>query len=129
MIIHGKKNKMITAQDLPDYLLGRNNNQNEAVIINNDMALKPLRDARSIFEKEYLKAQLERFSGNISKTADFVGMERTALHRKLKALNIAEWPWTMYQKNSYLTFFGYLQRYSFSINLFSEPVLPILAKT
>ena len=52
------------------------------------MAL-PLRDAREIFEREYLKAQLNRFGGNISRTAEFVGMERSALHRKLKSLNIA----------------------------------------
>jgi two-component system nitrogen regulation response regulator NtrX len=90
MIIHGKKNTTITAEDLPDYLLGNNNERNPANMINNDMALKPLKDARAIFEKEYLKAQLDRFSGNISKTAEFVGMERTALHRKLKALNVAE---------------------------------------
>ncbi len=48
----------------------------------------PLRDAREVFEREYLLAQLGRFSGNISKTADFVGMERSALHRKLKSLGI-----------------------------------------
>lgn len=51
------------------------------------MAL-PLRDAREIFEREYLKAQLNRFGGNISRTAEFVGMERSALHRKLKSLNV-----------------------------------------
>jgi two-component system nitrogen regulation response regulator NtrX len=52
------------------------------------MAL-PLRDAREIFEREYLKAQINRFGGNISRTAEFVGMERSALHRKLKSLGIA----------------------------------------
>jgi len=51
------------------------------------MAL-PLRDAREIFEREYLKAQLNRFGGNISRTAEFVGMERSALHRKLKSLAV-----------------------------------------
>ncbi|MBV9347608.1 MAG: sigma-54-dependent Fis family transcriptional regulator [Pseudolabrys sp.] len=51
------------------------------------MAL-PLRDAREVFEREYLMAQINRFGGNISRTAEFVGMERSALHRKLKALGI-----------------------------------------
>ncbi|MCB1497102.1 MAG: sigma-54-dependent Fis family transcriptional regulator [Bauldia sp.] len=48
----------------------------------------PLRDAREIFEREYLKAQVDRFGGNISRTAEFVGMERSALHRKLKSLGV-----------------------------------------
>jgi len=47
-----------------------------------------LRDAREVFEREYLVAQISRFGGNISRTAEFVGMERSALHRKLKALGI-----------------------------------------
>ena len=46
----------------------------------------PLREAREVFEREYLLAQISRFGGNISRTAEFVGMERSALHRKLKAL-------------------------------------------
>ena len=48
----------------------------------------PLREAREVFEREYLVAQINRFSGNISRTSEFVGMERSALHRKLKALGI-----------------------------------------
>jgi len=48
----------------------------------------PLREAREIFERQYLVAQVNRFGGNISKTADFVGMERSALHRKIKSLGI-----------------------------------------
>lgn len=51
------------------------------------MAL-PLREAREMFEKEYLQTQIDRFGGNISKTASFVGMERSALHRKLKSLGV-----------------------------------------
>ncbi|MHA1545729.1 MAG: nitrogen assimilation response regulator NtrX [Alphaproteobacteria bacterium] len=51
------------------------------------MAL-PLRDARELFERQYLMAQINRFSGNISRTATFVGMERSALHRKLKSLGL-----------------------------------------
>ena len=50
----------------------------------------PLKEARENFEKEYLTTQLKKFNGNISKTADFVGMERSALHRKLKGLGIKE---------------------------------------
>ena len=49
----------------------------------------PLRDAREVFEREYLLAQVTRFGGNISRTAAFVGMERSALHRKLKSLGVA----------------------------------------
>lgn len=48
----------------------------------------PLRQARELFEKNYLSSQLMRFSGNVSRTADFVGMERSALHRKLKSLGV-----------------------------------------
>ncbi len=48
----------------------------------------PLKDAREIFEREYLLAQVSRFSGNISRTAEFIGMERSALHRKLKSLGV-----------------------------------------
>ena len=52
----------------------------------------PLREAREAFEREYLRAQIRRFSGNISRTAAFIGMERSALHRKLKALGLADEP-------------------------------------
>jgi two-component system nitrogen regulation response regulator NtrX len=48
----------------------------------------PLREAREVFEREYLVAQINRFGGNISRTAEFIGMERSALHRKLKSLSI-----------------------------------------
>jgi two-component system nitrogen regulation response regulator NtrX len=50
----------------------------------------PLREAREEFEREYLRVQIRRFSGNISRTAAFIGMERSALHRKLKALGLTE---------------------------------------
>ncbi|WP_455479821.1 nitrogen assimilation response regulator NtrX [Bartonella sp. B23] len=49
----------------------------------------PLREARELFEKRYLVAQIERLGGNISRTAEFIGMERSALHRKLKALGVS----------------------------------------
>ena len=54
-----------------------------------DVIGMPLREARETFEREYLLTQISRFGGNISKTANFVGMERSALHRKLKTLNVS----------------------------------------
>ena len=53
-----------------------------------ELMSKPLREAREIFEREYLLSQVNRFGGNISRTALFIGMERSALHRKLKLLGI-----------------------------------------
>ena len=50
----------------------------------------PLKEAREKFEKEYLTIQLKKFNGNISKTANFVGMERSALHRKLKGIRVSK---------------------------------------
>ena len=50
----------------------------------------PLKEARENFEKEYLVTQLKKFGGNISKTSKFVGMERSALHRKLKILGVKD---------------------------------------
>ena len=58
--------------------------------INQNSLSVPLKEAREKFEKEYLTIQLKKFNGNISKTANFVGMERSALHRKLKGLGIKE---------------------------------------
>ena len=66
----------------------KNNNFTDQ-ISENDLSV-PLKEAREKFEKEYLTIQLKKFNGNISKTANFVGMERTALHRKLKGLGIKE---------------------------------------
>ena len=55
---------------------------------NGELVSMPLREAREHFERAYLQAQLQRFGGNISRTANFVGMERSALHRKLKTLGL-----------------------------------------
>jgi two-component system nitrogen regulation response regulator NtrX len=68
---------------------------NEQAQLNSGEAVKaimgtPLREARETFEREYLRVQIRRFSGNISRTASFIGMERSALHRKLKALGLGE---------------------------------------
>ena len=57
-------------------------------VLSGDFTNMPLRQAREIFEREYLNTQLSRFGGNISRAAKFVGMERSALHRKLKSLNV-----------------------------------------
>jgi two-component system nitrogen regulation response regulator NtrX len=75
----------ISAEMLPPDLGGDapwNNGGREMVIS------LPLREAREIFEREYLLAQINRFGGNISRTATFIGMERSALHRKLKSLGV-----------------------------------------
>ncbi len=65
------------------------NNNFDDQISENSLSV-PLKEAREKFEKEYLTIQLKKFNGNISKTANFVGMERSALHRKLKGLGIKE---------------------------------------
>ena len=59
-------------------------------ILSRDLIAVSLREAREIFERDYLLSQIRRFGGNISKTAQFVGMERSALHRKLKQLGISD---------------------------------------
>ena len=61
-------------------------NKDQSNANNYDLSLK---EARMEFEKEYLVSQIRRFSGNISKVSEFTGMERTALYRKLKSLNIS----------------------------------------
>ena len=67
--------------------------ENIETVINNVVNL-PLREARELFERDYLLTQINRFGGNISRTASFVGMERSALHRKLKSLDITTRPKT-----------------------------------
>ena len=82
----GEPNQPITLETLPKEVSvvrsGANAQDNERIIG------MPLRDAREHFEREYLQAQIDRFGGNISRTASFVGMERSALHRKLKSLGL-----------------------------------------
>lgn len=82
----GDPDAVITADMLPDEI-----GTNVPLPVNGGaehlMSL-PLREAREIFEREYLIAQINRFGGNISRTAEFVGMERSALHRKLRALKV-----------------------------------------
>jgi two-component system nitrogen regulation response regulator NtrX len=78
--------KAITRKHIHDYLP-----QGETLLNDSTMQQsvhKPLREAREVFEKNYLLYHLNRFKGNISRTAQFVGMERSALHRKLRSLDI-----------------------------------------
>ena len=81
----GNDNNKIT--DIIKESLSKNVEDNFSV---NDTLSIPLKEARETFEKEYLTTQLKKFGGNISKTAKFVGMERSALHRKLKILGVKE---------------------------------------
>jgi two-component system nitrogen regulation response regulator NtrX len=74
---------------LPTEVLGAKDNGNGASGASALMGA-PLKEARETFEREYLRIQIRRFSGNISRTANFIGMERSALHRKLKLLGITE---------------------------------------
>ena len=76
----------IEARELP----GEDDTSNEEgrVVLSGALATLPLREAREAFEREYLLTQINRFGGNISRTANFVGMERSALHRKLKSLGV-----------------------------------------
>ena len=85
----GDRVSCIEADLLPSEIM---DNQGAAGISTATMSImgSPLREARESFEREYLKIQIRRFSGNISRTASFIGMERSALHRKLKALGIGD---------------------------------------
>lgn len=82
----GDASQPITGTMLPPEIMG--NAPTVDVERNAEIMSLPLRDAREMFEREYLLAQVERFGGNISQTAQFVGMERSALHRKLKSLGV-----------------------------------------
>ena len=82
--------KDITVDMLPPEIRGIDTTKSSpAMKAYSDLMTKPLREARKMFEREYLKAQIERFDGNISRTAKFIGMERSALHRKIKSLELA----------------------------------------
>ena len=76
----------ITARELPG--AHEPDDDQARVVLSGAMATLPLREAREAFEREYLLTQINRFGGNISRTANFVGMERSALHRKLKSLGV-----------------------------------------
>ncbi len=88
MIMHSSDSEtVISASMLPDDI-GSNVPLSPSGAGGEHLMSLPLRDAREIFEREYLMAQINRFGGNISRTAEFVGMERSALHRKLRALGV-----------------------------------------
>jgi two-component system nitrogen regulation response regulator NtrX len=86
ILVRGEQDAIITADMLPKEI-GEILPSTPAQGGTHIMSL-PLREAREVFEREYLTAQINRFSGNISRTAEFVGMERSALHRKLKSLGV-----------------------------------------
>ena len=79
--------EQIDADMLPSEITGRGSDGDAGV---GTLMGIPLREARESFEREYLRVQIRRFSGNISKTAVFIGMERSALHRKLKLLGLSD---------------------------------------
>ena len=87
VLILGEGTGPIEARDLPGQGDGGAGEQ-EDVALSASLTTLPLREARELFERHYLMAQINRFSGNISRTASFVGMERSALHRKLKSLGV-----------------------------------------
>jgi two-component system, NtrC family, nitrogen regulation response regulator NtrX len=80
---------VITARQLPPEIIGAEP-QLPRLDRSAEIMTMPLREAREAFEREYLMAQIARFGGNISRTAAFIGMERSALHRKLKILGVAD---------------------------------------
>jgi two-component system nitrogen regulation response regulator NtrX len=86
VLILGEGTGPIEVRDLPS---GDDRGTDEGrVVLSGTLATLPLREAREAFEREYLLTQINRFGGNISRTASFVGMERSALHRKLKSLGV-----------------------------------------
>ena len=84
----GNIEKEISVDMLPPELTEPQSSMINTEDDNNNIMSLPLREAREIFERQYLSAQIARFGGNISKTSTFIGMERSALHRKLKMLGI-----------------------------------------
>ncbi|MCP5038365.1 MAG: sigma-54-dependent Fis family transcriptional regulator, partial [Rhodobacteraceae bacterium] len=89
VLILGDGTGPIKGSEIPD--VGNSEDENdeaESSGVSGALAMLPLREAREAFEREYLLTQINRFSGNISRTASFVGMERSALHRKLKSLGV-----------------------------------------
>ena len=86
VLILGDGNGPIEARELPGEEPAAE--EEGRVVLAGALATMPLREAREAFEREYLLTQINRFGGNISRTASFVGMERSALHRKLKSLGV-----------------------------------------
>jgi two-component system nitrogen regulation response regulator NtrX len=87
ILIMGPDHELIEVDELPKNEIRTNAEENQ-LILSNNLSSMSLREARELFEREYLLTQIDRFGGNISRTARFVGMERSALHRKLKSLGL-----------------------------------------
>lgn len=87
VLILGDGEGPIMGDEIPD-TSKKGDGDDAAPVVSGALAMLPLREARESFEREYLLTQINRFSGNISRTANFVGMERSALHRKLKSLGV-----------------------------------------
>jgi two-component system nitrogen regulation response regulator NtrX len=87
VLILGDSEAPISARELPQNDGGGDHSEGP-LVLGGALATLPLREARELFEREYLLTQINRFGGNISRTAAFVGMERSALHRKLKSLGV-----------------------------------------
>ncbi len=88
ILILGPDRGEVTAAELPATDGADPDGDAGRVVLSGSLATLPLREARELFEREYLLTQINRFGGNISRTAHFVGMERSALHRKLKSLGV-----------------------------------------
>jgi two-component system nitrogen regulation response regulator NtrX len=86
VLILGESGGAIEARELPGP--EGQSGASDGMVLGGMVATLPLREARELFEREYLLTQINRFGGNISRTANFVGMERSALHRKLKSLGV-----------------------------------------
>ncbi len=86
VLILGDSSGDIAAKELPSS--DEASSEEGRIVLAGGLATLPLREARELFEREYLLTQINRFGGNISRTASFVGMERSALHRKLKSLGV-----------------------------------------
>ena len=86
VLILGDGTGAIEPSELP--AAGEGASEQGEVALSGSLAALPLREARELFERQYLMTQINRFGGNISRTASFVGMERSALHRKLKSLGV-----------------------------------------
>lgn len=90
MIMGGGEKDIIEKKHLPPEITGEVQAGESRAAAIQDYLTYPLREAREAFERDYLERQLARFGGNISKTAAYVGMERSALHRKLKTLDLSK---------------------------------------
>ena len=86
ILILGEGTGPIEPAELPNP--GEGGGDSGEMTLTGSLATLPLREARELFERQYLMTQINRFGGNISRTAAFVGMERSALHRKLKSLGV-----------------------------------------